>query len=68
VSRVYTQQELDGLEDLEERSDRETGTSGDKCDGGGNAVGGSKIGKELSLQASKSSATRYCVLKILNTS
>jgi hypothetical protein len=47
ASRVYTQQGLDGLEDLEERLDRETGTRGDKCDGGG-----SKNGKELSLQAS----------------
>jgi hypothetical protein len=38
VSRVYTQQELDGSEDLEERSDRETSTSGDKCDSGVNAA------------------------------
>jgi hypothetical protein len=66
-SRVCTQ-ELDTLGDLEERSDRKTGTSRDKYVGEVNANDVRGDGKDLSLQASTSNAARYCVLKILNTS
>ena len=48
--------------------EKETGTSRDKDDGEVNANNVSRDGKELSLQASASNATRYSVLKILNTS
>ena len=67
-SRVYIQEELDTLGDLEERSERKAGTSGDKYEGEVNTNYVSRDGKELSLQASTSNAARYCVLKILNTS
>ena len=67
VGRVYTREELDGLSDLGKRSERKSGTSGNEsveaC-----ANGVSRVGKGLSLQASKSNTARYCVLKILNTS
>jgi len=68
ASRVYTQEELDTLGDLEERSERKTGTSRDKCEGKINADEVSRDGKELSLQVSASKAARYYILKILNTS
>ena len=58
---------MDGLSDLEENSESKSGTSGDKSEEV-NAIGFSRVGKELSLQTSKSNAARYCVLKILNTS
>jgi len=67
ASQVYTREEIDGLCDLEERSEGKSGTSGDRSEEV-NANGVSRVGKELSLQASKSNAARYCVLKILNTS
>ena len=42
-------------------------TSGDKSEEAyANRV--SRVGKELSLQASKSNAARYCVIKLINTS
>jgi hypothetical protein len=37
ASRFYTQEELDALGDLEERSERKFGTSGDNDDGEVNA-------------------------------
>jgi hypothetical protein len=67
ASRVYTQ-ELDTLGDLEERSERKTGTRRDKYNGEVNVNNVSIDGKELSLQARISNAARYCVLKVLNTS
>ena len=66
-SRVYTREEIDGLRNLEERSESKSGTRGVKSEEV-NANGVSSVGKELSLQASKSNAARHCVLKILNTS
>ena len=67
ASRVYTREEVDGLSDLGERWERKSGTSGDESEEA-YANGVSRVGKGLSLQASKSNAARYCVLKILNTS
>ena len=55
------------LGDLEERSERKTGTSGDKGDGEVSADEVSRRGKKMSLQASASNAARYCFLKVLNT-
>ena len=68
ASRVYTREEIDTLGDLEERSVRKSGTSGDKYVREVNANYVSRGGKELSLQASTSNVARYCVLKTLNTS
>ena len=68
ASRVYTQEKLDALGDLEERSERKTGTSRDNDDAAVNANDVSRHGKELSLQTSASNAARFSVLKILNTS
>ena len=68
ASRVYIRQEIDTLGDLEERSERKAGTTGDTFVREVNANFVSRGGKELSLQASTSNATRYCILKILNTS
>ena len=68
ASRVYTQEELVTFGDLEERSERKIGNSRDKSNGEVNVNSVSADGKELSLQASASSASRYCVLKVLNTS
>ena len=68
ASCVYTQEELDTLGDLKERSERKTGTSRDKGEGEVNADEVSRDGKEMLLQANASNATRYCILKVLNTS
>ena len=67
ASQLYTREGIDGLSNLGERSKSKSGTCGVKSEEV-NANGVSRIGKELSLQASKSNAARYCVLKILNTS
>ena len=64
ASRVYNGEELDGLSDPGERSERKSGTSGNESEEvNGNGV--SRVGKGLSLQTSKSNAARYCVLKII---
>jgi hypothetical protein len=68
ASRVYTQEELVTLGDLEGRSERKTCTRREKYNGEVNANDVSIDGKELSLQASASNAARYYALKVLNTS
>jgi len=67
ASPVYTREEMGGLSDIEETSESKSGTCGVKSVEV-NANGVSSVGKELSLQASKSNAARYGVLKILNNS
>ena len=67
ASRVYTQEEIHRLGDLRGRLESKSGTCGVKSEEL-NANGVSRVGKELSLQASESNAARYCVLKILKTS
>jgi len=67
-SRVYAQEELGTLSDLGEWSDRRTSSSRDKSKGELKVNSVSADGKGLSLQASAGNTTRYCVLKILNTS
>jgi len=67
-SRVYTQEELDTLGNLEERSEGKIGTSRHKGEGEVNADEVSRDGKEMLLQANASNTARYCVLKVLNKS
>jgi hypothetical protein len=56
------------LQDPGERSENQTGTSAEKVNEEFDAEEISGGGRVMSLQNNVSNATRYCVLKVLNTS